>query len=1563
MAPVGRQTLALVRKCFIVFWRTIAGSVFRAFVLPVVFAFAICLSQYLFAPSGRYGIETPYPLRSVAEVLGSRDFVYLSSEKGGLTDEIRNVMDKVTSGLPADQVIALDDPVDLLTVCRQSLRGASNCLVAIEWHVFDSENKLYNYTIRADAGLNHINVKTHNTDAQRYILPTQWALDAALLDLDVDDAPQTMAYTTRSQKQHEDDIRQNFMTAFRNYLSAALYLSMIGVVYHLTGEVAAERERGIATLIDSMGCKPIARILSFFTSFSLFYLPGWVVFGVATGSLLFKKSMGIQIVFHILSGFSNVSFGLFLAQPFKQAQFSGIFGTAVCILLAVMSIVQRAVGPHNAATSGVLGFIFPPMNYVFFLQECARFQYAEKAINLLHVPPEGFVAPGIYWIGSVVQTFVYFGLALVVDKLLYSICPRVVDTLEDDRALALQELSKTYYPWTFNGMFSKSKKLPPVAAVNSVDLNFRRGEIFCLLGANGSGKTTSLDLICGVQKPTSGRVVFGSQSSLGFCPQRNVMWDLLTVDEHVKVLTTLKNNDKLLKSEFKEEVDSLISGCDLVPKRSALSKTLSGGQKRKLQLAMMLAGNSEVCCIDEVSSGLDPISRRKIWDILLASRGKRTMILSTHFLDEADLLADHIAILAKGELKADGSPVELKQRLGSGYHVFSIVPASGKETVFDLTSASQAVSLITQLEQEGHKEIRISGPQLEDVFLKLVADSDSEIKELLNENAMSYQDDGSTEQESIGEKGGGIFKAVSAKQDFELDLKGGQIIGFWGQLKTMLWKRVIVTRRNPMPTIGVILVPLIVGAISSRFVGNYVPETCDAEDQVSRRKTYSFSLNLATASVNMVLGPQSSLSTYLTGIQSYLGIYYSSASEVNESINRFAANLTMDDSIPSFVNSIRTNYTTITPGGLYLDSPRTVAFRANSANKIAQSVDGVILAPIMLNMFDNIIGNGSATIITDYSPFQYPWTPSTGDSLLFVVFFSLAMSVFPAFCALYPTVERLRHVRALHYSNGLRVLPLWVSHLFFDFAGILLVCVILVGVFAGRSSDWYGLGYLFAVMILNAFASILLAFLCSMVSLSQLSAFAMAAGFQCAYFLVYILAYLFVDVFVSARRADTVIRIVTYVLCIFAPVANLVRAIFLSLNLFGSMCHNSDTYTYYADIRAYGQPILYLALQSIVLFGILIWWDSGRFRIHFQRKFKPADAEEKMASLDEDIYTEIQNVESPSNPGGLRVVHLSKRFGKFVAVEDVTFGVARSECFALLGPNGAGKSTTFNMIRGEIAASSGDVFVENTSVSSDRARARTFLGVCPQFDAIDRMNVTETLEFYARLRGLRSDDLVHNVENLIYAVGLSNFRDRMAAKLSGGNRRKLSLGIALMANPSVLLLDEPSSGMDAASKRVMWRTLAKVSGDRSILLTTHSMEEADALASRAGILAKNMLAVGTCDRLRQRYSNAFFLHFLCKGGVSSTTEEMNDIYEWAVAKFKGHAVQIQDMMYHGQVRVAVEGRGVDGDIYRLLDILRAIEEDRSTLSIEFYSVAQASLEQVFLSIVGAHDIAEEGYAN
>lgn len=123
---------------------------------------------------------------------------------------------------------------------------------------------------------------------------------------------------------------------------------------------------------------------------------------------------------------------------------------------------------------------------------------------------------------------------------------------------------------------------------------------------------------------------------------------------------------------------------------------------------------------------------------------------------------------------------------------------------------------------------------------------------------------------------------------------------------------------------------------------------------------------------------------------------------------------------------------------------------------------------------------------------------------------------------------------------------------------------------------------------------------------------------------------------------------------------------------------------------------------------------------------------------------------------------------------------------SLLGPNGAGKSTTISMIRGDVKPDRGEIFIENTSIRKHRPQARAFLGTCPQYDAIDNLSVREHLSFYARIRGV--NNVKHNVEEVLKAVGLMTYADRMASKLSGGNKRKMSLGISVSSTFCLVLL-------------------------------------------------------------------------------------------------------------------------------------------------------------------------------
>ncbi|KAM6921905.1 phospholipid-transporting ATPase ABCA1 [Xenentodon cancila] len=221
-------------------------------------------------------------------------------------------------------------------------------------------------------------------------------------------------------------------------------------------------------------------------------------------------------------------------------------------------------------------------------------------------------------------------------------------------------------------IYKKGGKL----AVNHLNLKFYEGQITSFLGHNGAGKTTTISVLTGLFPPTSGTVYIKGmdirydmdiiRSTLGVCPQHNVLFDVLTVEEHVWFYGCLKG---LSEEQVKAELNTLLEDVGLLHKRHEQTKNLSGGMQRKLSVAIAFVGGSKVVVLDEPTAGVDPYSRRGIWDLLLKYRKDRTIILSTHYMDEAELLGDRIAIISKGKLCCCGSPLFLKSRLGSGYYL------------------------------------------------------------------------------------------------------------------------------------------------------------------------------------------------------------------------------------------------------------------------------------------------------------------------------------------------------------------------------------------------------------------------------------------------------------------------------------------------------------------------------------------------------------------------------------------------------------------------------------------------------------------------------------------------------------------------------------------------------------------------------------------------------------------------------------------------------------------------------------------------------------------------------
>ena len=254
--------------------------------------------------------------------------------------------------------------------------------------------------------------------------------------------------------------------------------------------------------------------------------------------------------------------------------------------------------------------------------------------------------------------------------------------------------------------------------------------------------------------------------------------------------------------------------------------------------------------------------------------------------------------------------------------------------------------------------------------------------------------------------------------------------------------------------------------------------------------------------------------------------------------------------------------------------------------------------------------------------------------------------------------------------------------------------------------------------------------------------------------------------------------------------------------------------------------------------------------------------------LDDDVVKEMREVEaSDDHTYSIKVDKLRKVYplgrGKSkVAVDQLSFGVKNGECFALLGVNGAGKTTTFKILSGDYVQTSGRAFINGYEIPENLKEAQRNIGYCPQFDSIlELLTAKEHLYLYAAIKGIPSKIRGRMVEKQLVEMNLKQYENIPAGTYSGGNKRKLSVAIAMIGNPPVVFLDEPSTGMDPEARRFMWNVISRISKERkqsSIILTTHSMEEAEALATKMGIMVNgNLKCIGTSQHIKNKFGGGY----------------------------------------------------------------------------------------------------------
>ena len=293
---------------------------------------------------------------------------------------------------------------------------------------------------------------------------------------------------------------------------------------------------------------------------------------------------------------------------------------------------------------------------------------------------------------------------------------------------------------------------------------------------------------------------------------------------------------------------------------------------------------------------------------------------------------------------------------------------------------------------------------------------------------------------------------------------------------------------------------------------------------------------------------------------------------------------------------------------------------------------------------------------------------------------------------------------------------------------------------------------------------------------------------------------------------------------------------------------------------------------------------------------------------------------------------LSRSYGDVLAVDGVDLSIQPGELFALLGPNGSGKTTTIGMLTCLLHLDAGSAYVLGRDVTGDQLGVKSVISVVPQETAVaEHLNGWENLRLMAGLHGVPSERAQTRSAELLDVLGLTSRAGQQARKYSGGLKRRLSIAMALVSDPAVLFLDEPTLGLDPQARRGLWEHIASMKGDITILLTTHYMEEADALADRVAIMdAGRIVAQGTPAELKAGVSSGPITKVVGSGLNASALAALRTLYPQATPVAGGVEIPGEDVDF-SEVQRVLHPHGV---------------------TIDSIGRKRASLDDVFLSLTG-----------
>lgn len=525
-------------------------------------------------------------------------------------------------------------------------------------------------------------------------------------------------------------------------LGFATVMATLYPVSRLIKGLVEEKESRMRELINIMGMPEYVYNMAWFlTAFILFSWIAATSTAIAHKSFLPKTSVVILFAYFFFFAMSEVSFSFFLSVFFNNSRLSAIVGPVVLFITVLPKYVFFGTDSNQEVSGKIIASLLSPTAYSFGADLLASYEYDGVGIQWRNIgdddysfatclgmlifdfflygllafyfdkvlpkefgtplPPNFFLKTS-YWFGNGARCTPLpvqspFGQSPQGDDEDESSQSRVLDVPESDvstrlsrRVEIIAKQLRSSIKVIIQGL--RKRYNDGKVAVKYLDLTLLEGQITCLLGANGAGKSTTISIMTGMITPTAGDIeVYGEslrynlpkiRHMIGMCPQQNVQFDICTVKEHLYFFGTIKG---LSCSELSNAVDEMMKDVGLSEKKDTIARNLSGGMRRKLSLAIALIGNPKLVLLDEPTSGMDPFSRRSVWELLQRRKKNCVMVLCTHYMFEADFLGDRIAIMSEGRLVCAGSPLFLKTRLGSGY-ILSVSKENSNCSIDEVTS-------------------------------------------------------------------------------------------------------------------------------------------------------------------------------------------------------------------------------------------------------------------------------------------------------------------------------------------------------------------------------------------------------------------------------------------------------------------------------------------------------------------------------------------------------------------------------------------------------------------------------------------------------------------------------------------------------------------------------------------------------------------------------------------------------------------------------------------------------------------------------------------------------------